>query len=272
MEIIDGKKLAAEIRSNLKTKISNLGFTPGLGVILVGDDSASHVYIRLKERACKEAGIYFEKKIFSKNAKQNEINTTIQQYNNRPDIHAILVQLPLPPGFDTDEIIKTIDPKKDVDGFHPKNLELLKKGNPYIVPPTPAGILKLIESTGVELKNKKAVLLVKSDLFALPIKYLLEQKDVRVEINLNPKPSTLYPQDIIVIALGTPKFLKSDMVKDGCIIIDVGTTVSDGKTVGDADFDSFKNKKGWITPVPGGVGPMTVAMLLQNVLDLSLKK
>lgn len=272
MNLIDGRKLAEEIRSNLKTQISSLGFAPGLGVILVGNNPASHLYIKLKEQACAEVGIKFEKAMFPDNAPQEEINLTIQQFNNRSDIHGILVQFPLPKNFDTDKIISAIDPKKDVDGFHPENLEAIKSGKPNIIPGVALGILKLIESTDEPLKNKKAALLVNSETFALPIKYLLEKSGVEVETILNTQYLILDTYDIIVIAIGRPKFLKADMVKDGAIIIDVGTNILDGETVGDADFDSFKNKNGWITPVPGGVGPMTVAMLLQNVYNLAVKK
>lgn len=272
MNLIDGRALAAKIRSTLNSQLSTLGSRPGLGVILVGNDPASHLYIKLKKQACADAGIYFEKKIFSESASPEEINKTIQQFNNRNDIHGILVQLPLPTGFDTDEIIKTIDPKKDVDGFHPENLKLLKIGKPRIIPPVAAGIMKLIESTGVKLKNKKATLLVNSDKFAIPLRYLLEEKGVLTK-TLIPNSKFLIPDlknyDIIIIALGRPNFLKSDMVKDGAIIIDVGTTKVGEKIIGDADFESFAERDVWITPVPGGVGPMTVAMLLQNIFLLT---
>ncbi len=273
MKIIDGKKLALEIRTELKEKISKLGLQPGLAVILAGDDPASHLYVRLKEKASEEVGIRFEKKIFSESATEEDINSTIQQFNNRSDIHGILVQLPLPPKFDENKIIRTIDPKKDVDGFHPKNLELIKNGHPFIIPGVTLGIMRLIESTKVDLKNKKAALLVNSDIFALPLRHLLKTKDAEVETFIKPKISDFRFQisdfDIIVIALGKPKFLKSEMVRDGAIIIDVGTTKVDGKLFGDADFDSFQNRDVFITPVPGGVGPMTVAMLLNNAVQLA---
>lgn len=283
MRIIDGKKLALEIRTKLKEKITKLGFTPGLGVILVGNDPSSHLYVRLKEKACAEVGIRFEKKIFPENAKQNEIIKTIQQYNHRADLHGILVQIPLPKNFKTDKIISTINPQKDVDGFHPANLALLRAKEPKIIPGVSLGIMELIKSTKIDLKNKKAVLLVNSEIFALPIKYLLEKKGVKTKIVLQ---ATSYPApeqaryeagklqvlkdyDIVVIALGQPNFLKADAIKNGAIIIDVGTTKVDGHLTGDADFESFRDRKVFITPVPGGVGPMTVAMLLQNIYTLA---
>lgn len=272
MRIIDGKKLALEIRTKLKEKITKLGFTPGLGVILVGNNPSSHLYVRLKEKACAEVGIRFEKKIFSENAKQNEIITAIQQYNRRKDIQGILVQIPLPKNFDTDKIINAINSQKDVDGFHPVNLLAMRDGRANIVPGVALGILKLVQSTDVPLKNKKAVLLVNSETFALPFKYLLEKKGVVTKVVLQAtsyKLQATNKYNIIVIALGIPKFLTSDMVKDGAVIIDVGTNIVDGKTVGDVDFESFRNREVWITPVPGGVGPMTVAMLLQNVYNLA---
>lgn len=269
MKLINGKSLAASIRAEIKEKITKLGFAPGLGVILVGNDPSSHLYVRLKEKACAEVGIRFEKKIFSENAKQNEIITAIQQYNRRKDIQGILVQIPLPKNFDTDKIISAINSQKDVDGFHPVNLLAMREGRANIVPGVALGILKLVQSTDVPLKNKKAVLLVNSEIFALPIKYLLKKNGVKVDIKLNPKPSTLYPYNIIIIALGKPKFLASDMIKDGAIVIDVGTTKVNDHLSGDADFESFKDRNGFITPVPGGVGPMTVAMLLQNIYTLA---
>lgn len=287
MRIIDGKKLALEIRAGLKEKISKLGNAPGLGVILVGNDPASHLYVRLKEKACLEAGIKFEKKLFPESATEEEINLTIQQFNNRDDINGILVQLPLPPQLNENRIITAIAPQKDVDGFHSKNLEALsryslisrkvsgmpassrQKKRALIIPGVALGIMKLIESTNVSLAGKKAALLVNSEIFAAPLKYLLEQNKVKVDIKLNPKSSTLNSYDIIIIALGRPNFLKADMVKDGAVIIDVGTTKIRGKLCGDADFESFKNRDVFITPVPGGVGPMTVAMLLQNVYNLA---
>lgn len=275
MNIIDGKKLSLEIRTKLKEKITKLDFTPGLGVILVGNNPSSHLYVRLKEKACAEVGIRFEKKIFSENAKQNEIITAIQQYNRRKDIQGILVQIPLPKSLDTDKIIFTIDPKKDVDGFHPVNLLAMRDGRANIVPGVALGILKLIESTNLPLnKKKKAVLLVNSKILETPLDYLLPRnRGIDVQTVLNPQQSGTFLKsfDIIIIALGIPKFLTSDMVKDGAVIIDVGTNIIDGKTVGDVDFESFRNREVWLTPVPGGVGPMTVAMLLQNVYNLAKK-
>lgn len=271
MKVIDGKKLALEIRAGLKEKISKLGTAPGLGVILAGNDPASQLYVRLKEKAGKEAGIRFEKFLFEETAEEADILKTIKELNNRADINGILVQIPLPPQFDENQAIAAIAPEKDVDGFHSKNLEAIKKGSPKIIPGVALGIIKLIESTNVSLKNKKAVLLVNSEIFALPLQYLLEKKGAETVVKLNALRSPLSAYDIIVIALGRPNFLKADMVKDGAVIIDVGTTKIDGKLCGDADFESFKDRDVWITPVPGGVGPMTVAMLLQNTYNLAAK-
>lgn len=271
MKPIDGKTLAKQIREDLKEKISKLGTVPGLGVILAGNDPASHLYVRLKETACREAGIIFEKFLFEESAEEKDVLKKIKELNDRADINGILVQLPLPSGFDENKVISAIAPEKDVDGFHYKNLEAIKNGTPKIIPGVALGIMKLIESTNISFTGKKAALLVNSEIFALPIKHLLEQSGVKVDIKLNPQSSALNSYDIIVIALGRPNFLKADMVKDDAVIIDIGTTKVDGKLCGDVDFEPFKNRDVFITPVPGGVGPMTVAMLLQNVYRLASK-
>jgi len=283
VKVIDGKKIALEIRAELKEKISKLGTAPGLAVLLIGNNEASRIYVGLKEKASEEAGIKFEKFLFSESASEPEILKKIDELNNRADINGTLVQLPLPAQLDEDKIIAAIAPQKDVDGFHPKNLELIKDGHPFIVPGVALGIMKLIESTGTDLKNKKAILLVNSEIFAIPLKYLLLKQGASVDMKLEAKSPDatvgiptqsrrdykLKAYDIIIIALGQPKILKESMVKDNAVIIDVGTTKVDGHLSGDADFESFRNRNVWITPVPGGVGPMTVAMLLQNVYFLA---
>jgi methylenetetrahydrofolate dehydrogenase (NADP+)/methenyltetrahydrofolate cyclohydrolase len=272
-KIIDGKKIAAEIRDEIKKEIIKLGIKPGLAVILVGADPSSHLYVKLKERACAEVGIYFERHLFFATEPEEKIIKKIQELNDKPNVHGILVQLPLPVGYDENKIITSINPQKDVDGFHPENIKKLLTGRPEIMPPIFKGILKLIESTNTELINKKIAVLANSEIFAKPLAKIFENNQVAIAISpTKPTPIT-YDADIIITALGRPKFLTAEMIKEGAIIIDVGTTrLENGTLVGDADFESVSQKAGWLTPVPGGVGPMTVVMLLQNVLEITKKK
>ncbi len=247
---------------------------PGLGVILVGADPASHLYVALKERSAREVGIHFEKYLFFATEPEGKITAKIEELNARHDIHAILVQFPLPPPLDEDRVMTAVDPKKDVDGFHPENLKLLHEHKSPVVPGVSLGIMKLIKSTGVDFVGKRAVILANSTIFAEPLEILFHQKSAPAIALLSPtrdKASEWTTQaDIIVIALGQMGFLTSDMVKDGAIIIDVGANKKEtGELVGDADFASFQDRDVWITPVPGGVGPMTVAMLLHNVMKLA---
>ena len=273
-EIIDGKKIAAEIRGEIKKEIAELGIVPGLAVILVGADPASHLYVGLKEKAAAEVGIHFEKYLFFATEPEEKIIAKIKGLNARPDIQGIVVQLPLPQGYNENKIVAAIDPKKDADGFHPANIEKLLRDEPTIIPPVISVILKLVEATGEEVANKKIAILANSETFVRPLQKILE-KDNRVAYAIAPEnPAAItHDADIVVTALGRPKIITADAIKPGAILIDVGTTrMDDGKTVGDIDFETAKDVAGWITPVPGGVGPMTVAELLQNVLELSKKQ
>ncbi|MFA5128713.1 MAG: tetrahydrofolate dehydrogenase/cyclohydrolase catalytic domain-containing protein [Patescibacteria group bacterium] len=271
-QIIDGKKIAAEIRVEIKKEIAESGITPGLAVILVGADPASHLYVGLKEKAAAEAGIHFEKYLFFATEPEEKITMKIQELNARPDIHGILVQLPLPGGYDESKIIAAIDPKKDADGFHPENIKKLISAAPEIIPPVVSGILKLIESTGVELKNKKIAILANSEILAKPLEKILTGNDIQTIIAPETLTTEIADADIIISALGRAKIITADAIKPGAILVDVGTTrLDDGTTVGDVDFESVAAKASWITPVPGGVGPMTVAMLLQNVVNIAKK-
>jgi len=270
MNIIDGKKIAAEIRAEIKKEITELGITPGLAVILVGADPASHLYVGLKEKAAAEVGIHFEKYLFFATEPEEKIIAKIQELNARPDIHGIIVQLPLPQNYDENKIIAAIDLKKDADGFHPENIKKLLGGAQEIIPPVISGVLKLIESTGTELVNKKIAILVNSEILAKPLQKILEGNDIATIIAPENITTQIADADIVISALGRAKFIIANAIKPGAILIDVGTTrMEDGKTVGDVDFESTAIKAGWITPVPGGVGPMTVAILLQNVLKLA---
>ncbi|NQU83330.1 MAG: bifunctional 5,10-methylenetetrahydrofolate dehydrogenase/5,10-methenyltetrahydrofolate cyclohydrolase [Parcubacteria group bacterium] len=258
MKIIDGKKIADKILSETRKEIKKLPAQPGLAVILVGDDSASKIYVKKKEKACTEAGVHLEKFLYKKTT-TNKIIEQIKKLNQQKDINGILVQLPLPKNLDTNKIINSINPKKDVDGFLPKS---------KVSSPTIAGVLELIKSTRKNTRNKTAVILANSNLFASPLKKLLEKEGLKVKILIKPKRQN-FGADIIITAIGKPKFIKADIVKDGVIIIDVGITRVGKKIFGDVDAESLKDRLGWITPVPGGVGPMTVAMLIKNLLILS---
>ncbi len=286
MRLIDGRALAAKIHQELKKKISALELKPGLGVILVGDDPASHLYVRLKEKACAEVGINFEKKIFPANTPEEIIIETIEQWNapsghppqgdNGTIIHGILVQLPLPSHLDAGKIISAIDPKKDADGFHPENIRTLKAGQPFVEPVLAKAIWQLIQEAmkqGDNEKMKETLIIGNSDVFTESLEIFLRQKGLNA-IHLHPDQvikNKIQTYDFLIVAVGQPNFLTGHDFKDGAIVIDVGINrLPDGRNCGDVNFESTRDKNGWITPVPGGVGPMTVAMLLENVYLLSL--
>ena len=261
--LLDGKALAARVRAKVKDRIQSQHLNPGLAILLVGTDPASHTYVQKKQEACAEAGIHFEKFLYPEFVRDDELISKIQELNKRADIHGILVQLPLPAGHDTDKIIAEIDPKKDVDGFHPENLERLKNGKPAMVSAVALAVMKLIGET----RGGSAVI-VSSDLFASPLVILLKEKNILstvVHLDALDAEKTK-AADILIVAAGKPNLITADHVKPGSIVIDVGTTKVDGKLLGDVDHTSVKPIAGALTPVPGGVGPMTVAMLLVNVL------
>ncbi|MBI5037619.1 MAG: bifunctional 5,10-methylenetetrahydrofolate dehydrogenase/5,10-methenyltetrahydrofolate cyclohydrolase [Candidatus Kerfeldbacteria bacterium] len=267
--IIDGKKLAGEIRARLKTEIAALSAVPGLAIILVGDDPASHTYVGLKEKAAEDIGMHFERHMFPADTTQAALVKRINELNQRSDIHGIVVQLPLPgKSFDTDAIIQTIAPDKDVDGFHPTNIQALLAGNPRITPGLAEGIFRLIASTNESLPGKKAMIFANSPVFSNPLEYILNQHGIQT-VSCAPGVDDAIvvsrQADIIVAVIGKPNFVTGEMVKDGAILIDVGFTKQNGQVSGDI-APSAVAKARWATPVPGGVGPMTVAMLLENVL------
>lgn len=278
MRLIDGRTLAQKNRAELKDKIAASGFTPGLGVILVGDDPASHLYVRLKEKACAETGIYFEKYLFPADAAEEKIIEKIRGLNTAPNIHGILVQLPLPSPLSADRVIAAIDSTKDVDGFHPDNVKLLREGQPAVEPVLAKAIWRLIEAAQQSAKNaseKKCLIIGNSDAFTEPLEIFLKQKGLEAthihsrELNH----SVIKQFDVVIVAVGQPDFLRGDDFKNGTIVIDVGINRrADGTICGDVNLDSTRDKNGWITPVPGGVGPMTVAMLLENVYLLCSAK
>lgn len=266
-EIIKGTQLAASIRGKVGKRIAKLENPPGLAAILVGDDAASHLYVNLKEKAAKEAGIYFEKILFEPEVSEGKLLKTIKKLNTREDIHGILVQLPLP-NQDEDKIIAELKWEKDVDGFHKKNRKRLKNGEVSLVPPVALAVMRLISATNQPLAGKNALIVANNEIFAEPLIELFKEVGVAAAF-VEPDDAALKNKttaaDIIVVAIGRAGFITKEMVKEGGIIIDVGTNKVDGKTVGDVSQDVI-GRTGFVSPVPGGVGPLTVAYLLNNVL------
>ncbi|MBU0597451.1 bifunctional 5,10-methylenetetrahydrofolate dehydrogenase/5,10-methenyltetrahydrofolate cyclohydrolase [Patescibacteria group bacterium] len=272
MEIINGHKIALSIKQEIKQRIKKYSHQekrPGLGIILIGDDEASHIYVDLKQKAALEVGINLVKHEFSATVAQGKVLDLIKKLNTDSDIHGIVVQFPLPRDFSKEKIITSIAPDKDVDGFHPENIESLLAGRPSIIPGLAAGIVMLIQTTGQTLIGKKALVIANSKVFSGPLGYLLEQAGVKMEAcdpDKSDCQSLSREADILVAAVGQPELIKGESIKPGAIVIDVGYNRLKGKPVGDVDYKSVKDMPGWITPVPGGVGPVTVAMLLLNTL------
>ena len=274
-QIIDGKALALSLREDIAQEVSALeketGIKPGLAAVLVGDDPASAVYVRNKKVACEKAGLYPQEHRLSASTTQDALLALIHQLNVDPKIHGILVQLPLPPQIESKAILQAVSPEKDADGFHPVNMGRLVAGDPVFVPCTPKGVIHMIDSTGLDIAGKRAVVIGRSNIVGKPVAMLLLHRHATVTIchsRTKDLPSVIREADIVIAAIGKPLFVTLDMVKEGAVVIDVGINrLADGKLVGDVDFDHVKERAGWITPVPGGVGPMTIAMLLQNTLE-----
>ncbi|NLJ65867.1 MAG: bifunctional methylenetetrahydrofolate dehydrogenase/methenyltetrahydrofolate cyclohydrolase FolD [Clostridiales bacterium] len=272
--LIDGKTLANKVKESLQNDIKRLGndrgIVPGLTVILVGNDPASQIYVRNKERACKEVGIRSNVVYMEENIHQDDLLREIYRYNQDSDTHGILVQLPLPDHIDEGTIINAIDPRKDVDGFHPITMGSLFVGGDGFEPCTPKGIIALIKETGEEIAGKHAVVIGRSNIVGKPVSIMLLRENATVTVchsrtkNLK---SIAQSADILIVAMGRPESIDSEYIKEGAIVIDVGTTRVEGKLKGDVKFNEAFQKAGWITPVPGGVGPMTIAMLLKNTLQ-----
>lgn len=273
MELINGKELAKEIRTNLKAKVEELkkeNIYPKLAVIMVGDDKASNVYVRNKSKACNEIGIEFEEYLKDSNTTQEELIDLIKELNERKDVNGILLQSPIPKGLDIREAFNTIDYKKDVDGFNPVNVGKLAIGEDSFISCTPYGVIKMLEKYNIQVEGKRAVIIGRSNIVGKPLIQCLLNKNATVTVchsrTKNIKEITK-DADIIVAALGKAKFVTEDMVKDGAVVIDVGINRNEeGKLVGDVDFENVSKKASYITPVPGGVGPMTIAMLMNNVV------
>jgi len=273
--IIDGKAIAKEIQKEVTSQIQKLGLNPGLGVILVGNDPCSELYVKLKQKAAQKVGINFNLYNFDEDIRQEEILETIEWLNKDEEIDAILVQLPLPKHLDTSAIIKSINPKKDVDGFHPENIKAYLNNEETIVPGLSMGIAQLLQSTQENLSKKECSIIARSKEFTQTLKHTLKAFDINSSI-INPDDKNALDKidsaDIVITASGKPNWIQSKNIKDHSILIDVGTTQVKEKTIGDIDFESCSKKADWITPVPGGVGPMTVAMLLKNTIALANKK
>ncbi|WP_418179206.1 bifunctional methylenetetrahydrofolate dehydrogenase/methenyltetrahydrofolate cyclohydrolase FolD [Aliarcobacter lanthieri] len=274
MVLLDGKALSAKIKEEVKVEVEQIvkdkKITPGLAVILVGDDAASATYVASKEKACKDAGIYSVVHKMPSSITEQELLETIEMMNKNPKLDGILVQLPLPKHIDTTTVLEAINPLKDVDGFHPYNVGRMVSNLDSFLPATPFGVMRMFEENSIELSGKNVVVIGSSDIVGKPMASLLINAKATVTVcNSRTKDLKFHTlnADIVVIAVGVPYLLKADMVKDGAIVIDVGINRLDtGKLVGDADFEGLKDKCSYLTPVPGGVGPMTIAMLLKNTI------
>jgi len=274
MQLIDGKSLANKVQTNVASEVEKLkqekNIVPGLAVILVGDDPASHAYVKMKAKSCEKVGFYSITHNMPDTISQDEIIATIEMMNNNPRIDGILVQLPLPKHVDTDKILEVIDPKKDVDGFHAYNVGRLVTNLDSFVACTPLGVMKMFEEYDIDLEGKDVCVVGASNIVGKPMASLLLNANATVTVtHIFTKDLKAHTSkaDIVVVGVGVPKLIKEDMIKDGAIVIDIGINrVKDGSLVGDVDFPNVSKKCSYITPVPGGVGPMTIAMLLSNTL------
>lgn len=272
--ILDGKALAQKIRSDLKGKVELLkekNIQPKLAVIMVGNDSSSKIYVRNKSKACEEIGIAYEEFLLDEDIEMKELLDLINELNNRKDINGILLQSPIPQHLDINEAIKAISPKKDVDGFHPVNIGKLVLNQDGFISCTPYGIIRLLEEYDIELEGKRAVVIGRSNIVGKPMMLSLLNKNATVTI-CHSKTKNLSEitkeADILICAIGKPKYIKGNFVKNGAVVVDVGINrdPQTGKISGDVDFDTVSEKASYITPVPGGVGPMTIAMLMENLV------
>jgi len=278
VSIIDGNKIAQDIRNEVRQSAISLkeqkGIIPDLAVLLVGEDPASQVYVGRKAKACAEVGFLSHEYKLAADTSEAKLISLINDLNKDQLIHGILVQLPLPQNISTNKIIAAIDPHKDVDGFHPCNMGGLVTGSPLFIPCTPQGIMELIARTGIDLKGKEAVVVGRSNIVGKPMALLLLAQHATVTIchsRTKDLPVVTRRADILIAAVGKAHMIKADMVKDGVIVIDVGVNrLENGKLVGDVDFNKVAPKASFITPVPGGVGPMTIAMLMKNTLNAAM--
>jgi len=272
--IIDGKAIAAKIRGEIAEEVKKLatqGVKPGLAVVLVGEDPASKVYVSMKEKACHDVGIFSDEHKLPVETTEEELLALIGRLNNDPRINGILVQLPLPKQINTEKVLEAISPNKDVDGFHPYNVGRLVVGKPLFQPCTPYGVMVMLRETGVELAGKEVVVVGRSNIVGKPVALMCLQQNATVTI-CHSKTKDLAEKvrqaDVVIAAVGLPEMVKGDWIKEGAVVIDVGVNrVGEKKLVGDVDFDAASKRASAITPVPGGVGPMTITMLLYNTVE-----
>ncbi len=267
--IIDGKAIAEKIRQKIKDRVAAMQKKPGLAVILVGENPASKVYVGIKRKTCEEAGIYSEEHKLPEETTEEQLVELIRKLNNDGRIHAILLQLPVPVHINEAKVLSEIALEKDVDGFHSVNIGRLVAANEGAVPCTPNGIIRMLEETGIAIKGKHAVVVGRSNIVGKPAAMMLLNRDATVTIcHRHTVELGKYTKeaDILVVAVGKPGLITADMVKEGAVVVDVGINKVNGRITGDVDFERVKEKVAWITPVPGGVGPMTVAMLLENTM------
>ena len=271
--LLDGKDVAKRVREELKAKADKLkqeNIFPKLAVIMVGNDASSKIYVKNKSKACKEVGIEFEEYLLDENTKQEELLNLIDKLNNKDDVHGILLQSPIPKHLDINLAFRTIKPEKDVDGFHPVNIGELSLNQECFVSCTPLGIMRILQEYKIDIEGKHAVIIGRSNIVGKPMLQCMLNKNATVTV-CHSKTKNLREitkqADILVVAIGKPKFVTEDMVKDNVVVIDVGINRNEeGKVCGDIDFENVSKKASYITPVPGGVGPMTIAMLMNNVI------
>ncbi|MCA9522561.1 MAG: bifunctional methylenetetrahydrofolate dehydrogenase/methenyltetrahydrofolate cyclohydrolase FolD, partial [Myxococcales bacterium] len=272
--LLKGKVISRSIRDTIRGAVGELadqGQRPGLAVVLVGDDPASAIYVRKKAQACDKLGLHSVVRILPESTSEGDLLALIDQLNADPAIHGILVQLPLPPSMAADDVLRRIDPRKDVDGFHPENVGLLLLGQPRFVACTPFGMMKMLEHAGCELKGKHAVVVGRSNIVGKPIALLLLQQHATVTIchsRTQDLEGHVRRAELVVAAIGRAEMIRGDWIKEGAVVLDVGINrLDDGRIVGDVDFAGASERASWITPVPGGVGPMTITMLLWNTVE-----
>ena len=273
-KIINGNEIAKKIRERIKAEVSKLEKRPGLAAVLVGDNPASKIYVGIKRKHCEEVGIYSEEHKLPQNTTEQEVLSLIKKLNASDKINAILIQLPIPNHINLENVFGQVALDKDVDGFKAINVGRLVEGNESTVPCTPNGIVRMLDELGFEIKGKHAVVIGRSNIVGKPVAMMLLNRDATVTVchSKTKNLSEITKQaDVLISAVGKPKLVTQEMIKDGCIVIDVGINKAERKIVGDVDFESVSEKAEWITPVPGGVGPMTVAMLLENTLNLYKK-
>lgn len=278
-QIIDGKAIAAEIRGRIKIETQELqknNVTPGLAVVLVGEDPASRVYVTMKEKACAEAGIFSDERKLPTETSEAQLLALIDELNRDARIDGILVQLPLPAHINETRVLEAISPHKDVDGFHPYNVGRLATGNPLFQPCTPYGIMKMLEHIGTDLTGKDVVVVGRSNIVGKPVALMCLARHATVTLchsRTRDLADKVRSADVVIAAVGRPEMVKGAWIKEGAIVIDVGINrVGDKKLVGDVEFEAASRRAGSITPVPGGVGPMTIAMLLQNTLESAQRR